>query len=183
MLISRSDLGRRKPGFAWWRMFAWVLLLLAAYGGVEYIQHAQQVWSALQTLPAGDSHDHDASILHGMLGWDIGYLAASFVVIVACAGCILRHAWARPVLRTVALLLCVYFAYCALQLWTQFSKFNAILQATGQFPGGQIAELVYLRKISMIELGLAVVAVPLLLWLAWQLGHPAVRLQFRARRA
>jgi hypothetical protein len=182
MLISQSDLGRRKPGFAWWRMLAWVLLLLAAYGGMEYIHHAQQLWTALQALPAGDS-EH-AAPLHVMLGWDIGYLTAAFVVVVTCAGCILRQAWARPMLRVVALVLCVWSAYRGLLLWQQWQDFDAAsaLLAGGQPSQGQAAQITDLRRILLAGLGLRVVAVPVLLWLAWQLGHPAVRLQFRSRR-
>jgi hypothetical protein len=182
MLISQYDLGRRKPGFAWWRMLAWVLLLLAAFGGVQYISHAQQVWKALQALPAGDTQN--ASTLHGMLSWDIGYLVAAFIVIVTCAGCILRQAWARPVLRVVALALCVWSAYRGVLMWQQWQSFDAAnaLLAGGQPSVGQAAQMADLKRILLAGLGLRVVAVPLLLWLAWQLGHPAVRLQFRARR-
>jgi uncharacterized membrane protein len=183
MVISRYDLGRRKPGFAWWRMFAWVLLLLAAFGGAQYIQHAQQMWGALQTLPAGD--DQHASILHNMLGWDIGYLIGALVVIAACAGCIMRQAWARPVLRVIALLLCAWSAYRGVLLWQQWQAFdaaNTVLQAGGQPTPGQLTQLGDLRKILLVGIGLRIAAVPLLLWLAWQLGHPAVRLQFKARR-
>jgi uncharacterized membrane protein len=183
MLISRTTLDRRKPGFAWWRMLAWVLLLLAAFGGVEDIYHAQQVWGVLAALPAGD--DQSASALHIMLAWDLGYLAAAFVVIVTCAGCILRQAWARPVLRVVALVLCVWCAYRGALLWQQWNAFHAahaILLAGGQPTLAQTAQLDDLKRLLLAGLGLRVAAVPLLLWLAWQLGHPAVRLQFRARR-
>jgi hypothetical protein len=184
MLISRSDLGRRKPGFAWWRMLAWILLLLAAFGGVEDIHHAQQVWGVLQTLPAGD--DQHAATLHNMLGWDIGYLIAAFAVIVVCAGCILRQAWARPALRVVALVLCVWSAYRGALQWQQWQSFNeayAALLTNGQASPGQIAQMIDLRRILLAGLGLWMVAVPVLLWLAWQLGHPAARLQFRSGRA
>jgi hypothetical protein len=182
MLISRSDLGRRKAGFALWRMLAWVLLLLAAFGGVEYMQHAQQIWGALQALPAGS--DEKATALHGMLSWDIGYLVAAFVVIVACAGCILRQGWARPVLRVVALVLCVWSAYRGLLLWQQWQVFDAAnaLLAGGQPTVEQTASMADLKRVLLAGLGLRILAVPALLWLAWQLGHPAVRLQFRARR-
>ncbi|MBE1159260.1 hypothetical protein [Dyella acidiphila] len=180
MLISRSDLGRRKPGFAWWRMLVWLLLLLAAFGGVQYVQHGQQVWGALQALPAGD--EQSASALHGMLAWDVGYLVASFALIVACAGCILRQDWARPVLRVLVLLLCVWSAYRGVLLWQQWQVFNAAnaaLVAGGATVPPQVTDL---RRVLLLGLGLRVIAIPLLLWLAWQLGHPAVRLQFRARR-
>ncbi|QAU24749.1 hypothetical protein EO087_12745 [Dyella sp. M7H15-1] len=183
MLISQSDLGWRKPRFAWWRMLAWILLLLAAFGGVQYIQHAQQVWGALRALPAGD--EQSASTLHGMLGWDMGYLIAAFIVIVACVGCILRQAWARPVLRAVALVLCVWSAYRGVLMWQQWQAFDAAnaLLAGGQPSSGQVAQMADLKRILLAGLGLRIVAVPILLWLAWQLGHPAVRLQFRARQS
>lgn len=183
MLISQSDLGRRKSGFAWWRMLAWLLLLLAAYGGVQYIHHAQQVWGVLQTLPAGD--DQNAAPLHGMFAWDIGYLVASFVVIVVCAGCIMRQAWARSALRVVALLLCVWSAYRGVLLWQQWGALvttNAASLTGGQATSVQTMQLADLRRVLLVGLGMRLIAVPLLLWLAWQLGQPAVRLQFRATK-
>jgi hypothetical protein len=36
-------------------------------------------------------------------------------------------------------------------------------------------------RVLRINLALRAISVPLLLWLAWQLGQPAVRLQFRPR--
>ncbi|GLQ48089.1 hypothetical protein GCM10007862_31400 [Dyella lipolytica] len=184
MLISGADLGgRTKSGFAWWRMLAWLLLLLAAYGGVQYIKHAQQVWGVLQTLPAGD--EQSGAALHGMLAWDLGYLVAALVLIVACAGCILRQAWARPVLRVIALVLCVWSAYRGLLLWQQWGTLNeagSALSANAQASSIPNMQLGDLRRIVLVGLGLRAIAVPVLLWLAWQLGQPAVRLQFRARR-
>lgn len=171
MLISSSDLGIRRSGFAWWRMLVWVLLLLAGFGGVQYVSHAQQVWGVLQSLPPGDASA--SSALHGMLAWDLGYLAAAFALIVVCAGCILRQAWARPVLRLIALVLCVWSAYRGVLLWQQWSTLNE---------AGSAAQLTDLRHIVLAGLGLRAMAVPVLLWLSWQLGQPAVRLQFKARR-
>lgn len=176
MLISKYDLGgRTKPGFAWWRMLAWLLLLMAAYSGVQHLRFAQQIWGALQALPAGD--DANAASLHGMLAWYAGSLAACFVVIVACAGCILRQAWARPVLRVVALVLCVWSIYRGVVSWQQWHALSAADPAL--LVNAQAAEL---GRISLIMLILWAIAVPVLLWLAWQLGQPAVRLQFRSRR-
>jgi hypothetical protein len=174
MLISKSDLGRRRPGFTWWRMLVWVLLLLAAFGGVQYVQHAQEVWGVLKTLPAGD--ETASAALHGMLAWDLGYLAVAFLLVVVCAGCILRQAWARPILRVIALALCVWSAYRGLLLWQQWSALN---EANAALQGGQLTDL---RHVLLAGLGLRAIAVPVLLWLSWQLGQPAVRLQFKARR-
>lgn len=174
MLISRfdTDLRRKKVAFALWRMITWVMLLVAGFLGSQYLTHAQKLWGVLQTLPAGDTENIAA--VHGMLGWDIGYLVASFIVIVACAGCIMRQAWARSVLRVVALVLSVWLAYRGALLWQQLSTLD-------QLGTSLQAQLGDLKRPLLIALALQVVAVPALLWLAWQLGQPAVRLQFRPR--
>jgi hypothetical protein len=182
MLISRSDLGsRKKAGFAWWRMIAWVLLLVAGFGCVQYIRHAQQLWGVLQTLPAGDS---DVDKAHAMLAWDAGYFIVAFVVIVVSAACILRQAWARPVLRVLSLALAVWFAYLSVFTWYQsltLKKLGTALSSVGNSASGQATQIQHLQNITSISAGISAVAVVVLLWLAWQLGQPAVRLQFRAR--
>jgi hypothetical protein len=176
MLISKSDLGRRtKLGFTWWRMVTWLLLLAAAYSSAQYLHLARQVWDVLQTVPVGD--DADATPLHGILAWYVGSLVACFLVIVACAGCILRQGWARPVLRAIALVLCLWGIYRGVLSWQQW---HALREAGPALLANlQLAEL---SRISLIMLVLSSLAVPILLWLAWQLGQPAVRLQFRSRR-
>jgi hypothetical protein len=175
MLISRfdSDLRRKKLGFAWWRMLTWVMLLVAGFLGSQYLRHAQQIWAALQNLPAGDTEN--AGKWHDMLAWDIGYLVATLVVIVATAGCILRQSWARSVLRAVALLLCVWLAYRGVLLWHQWNLLEQVRDVAVQ------QQLDGFKRPLLIAMGLQAVAVPALLWLAWQLGQPAVRLQFRPR--
>lgn len=177
MVISRFDTDvRKRPRFAWWRMLTWVLLLAAAFGGVQYIHHAQAVWEALQKVPPGGSDSQQITAgLHGLLGWDIGYLIGAFVVVVACAGGILRQAWARSVLRVVALLLCVWITYSGVTLWHQWQGVDP-----GSLPEGQQL-MADFGRVLRINLALRAVSVPLLLWLAWQLGQPAVRLQFRPR--
>jgi uncharacterized membrane protein len=177
MLISSSDLGVRRSRFAWWRMLVWVLLLLAAGGGMENLAHAQQVWGVLKSLPAGDASA--AAALHAMLAWDVGFLAGWFVLIVVCAGCILRQSWARPVLRLVALVLCLLAAFTAWQQWNMLNGLDTAASATGAAGAAQLLDL---RHVVLAGLGLRLIAAPVLLWLAWQLGQPAVRLQFKARR-
>lgn len=182
MLISRSELGlRKKAGFAWWRMIAWVLLLVAAFGCVQYIQHAQQLWGVLRTLPAGDG---DIDKAHVMLAWDGGYFIVAFAVIVASAGCILRQGWARPALRVLSLLLAVWAAYRSVLSWDQWRALagvSTVLASMGQSAPQQAAQVEHLQKLALISASLGAVAALVLLWLAWQLGQPEVRLQFRAR--
>ncbi|MEI7035543.1 hypothetical protein [Fulvimonas yonginensis] len=142
------------PRFAAWRVAAWIVLLLAAFGGVQYLRHG-----------------------------DWPYLVGSLVVIVACAGGILRQAWARQTLRAVALLLVLWvLASSGLMLaqWGQFAAARA--RAMGQ-PQPELVLLVIeqARRSYLLGLVLKALLLPLLLWLAWQLGRPTVRAQFLAR--
>jgi len=174
MLISRFDSNiRKKQGFAWWRMLTWVLLLAAGCAGVLNMRHAQKVWAALQALPAGDEQ---IPLLHTMLSWDAGYLIGAFVVIVPAAGCILRQSWARAVLRTVALVLCVWLAYRGVQAWHEWTMLVEQVRGAAVTQQSQGFE-----RPLLLQLALQAISIAGLLWLAWQLGQPAVRLQFRPR--
>ncbi|MCX7512775.1 hypothetical protein [Frateuria sp. STR12] len=146
---------RSRPGFGAWRVGTWIVLLLAAFGGVAYLRHG-----------------------------DWPYLAGAFAVIVACAGSILRQPWARQALRVVALLLVLWaLATGGLMLahWDQFDAARA--HAAGQ-PQAEILLLAIeqARRSFLLGLVLKALLIPLLLWLAWQLGRPAVRAQFLTRR-
>lgn len=144
MPVVIRDRPEQPPGLAIWRVLVWAMLLLAALGCVQYVRHAQQVWKQLRTLAPAEPQV--VTTLHDMLGWDMAYLLAALALIVICAGCILRQAWARPCMRVAALLLAVGLVFSATLLL---------------FKG---------------------VAVPLLLWLSWRLGQPAVLAQFRLHR-
>lgn len=147
---------RLRKRFAFWAIAPWILLLLAALGCLQYEQHAQY-----------------------------GYLLAAVVVIVVCAGCILRQAWARPVMRWMAL---------ALAAWA-FVTGALMLQHTGDFERARqhaLALQAQVRPLALYmiararrtwEVGLALkaLAIPMLLWLAWQLGRDEVKAQFSRR--
>jgi hypothetical protein len=80
-------------------------------------------------------------------------------------------------LRAITLVLCVWSVYRGVLSWQQWHAISGAGAAL--LANIQLAEL---GRISLIMLVLWAVAVPILLWLAWQLGQPAVRLQFRSRR-
>ena len=143
------------PRFALWRVADRMVLLLAAFGGVQYLRHGD--WS---------------------------YLAGSLVVIVVSAGGILRQAWARQALRVVALLLVLWVLVSAgwmLSQWGQFAQARAHALAQPR-PEVLLLVIEQARRSFMLGLVLKALLVPLLLWLAWQLGRPAVRMQFLPRR-
>ena len=144
-----------RPRFAAWRVLTWIVLILAALGGVLYLRHG-----------------------------DWPYLAGAFAVIVACAGCVLRQPWARQALRVVALLLALWaLATGGLMLahWGQFADARAHALVQPQ-PELLLLVIEQARRSFLLGLVLKALLVPLLLWLAWQLGRPAVRAQFVARR-
>lgn len=173
-LLVRAD-ARMAParGLAAWRIVIWLLLLFAAFGAVQYMNHGNAVWDELQRSPAGDvSH---VPTLHRMLAWDAAYLLVAFVIIVLCAGGILRQAWSRAGLRGVSALLA---------LWAVISGGLLLSTLRGLFPPGTSASAMVglLPHSYLLALAMKAVAVPVLVWLAWQLGRPVVRAQFKRRR-
>jgi hypothetical protein len=141
--------------FSAWMIGLWVLLLLAAMGCVQYLQHG-----------------------------DYAYLLAGLVVIVVCVGGILRQAWARPVMRVLALLLALWSLVSGVLMLQHAGDFERARQhALSQPQLAQIALWLIARAQRTWQVGIALkaLAIPLLLWLAWTLGRPGVRAQFRSR--
>lgn len=153
--LSRAE-GRSPRKFAAWAPGAWVLLLLAAFGAVQY-----------------------------MRGAHFAYVAAALLVIVLCAGCILRQRWARPWLRGTCLLLALWALATGVLMLRQWDQFELARQQVIAQP--ELAQLglwlvARAQRTWQVALALKALAIPLLLWLAWTLGRPEVRAQFRSRR-
>jgi hypothetical protein len=144
--------------FAVWAIGPWLLLFIAAMGCLQYFQHA-----------------------------DYAYLAAAMGIIVVCAGCILRQAWARNTMRVLAVLLALWALVTGIMMLQQWGDFERARQdaMTQQQPQlGEIALWLIARAKRTYAVGLALkaIAIPLLLWLSWQLGRPSVCAQFKKRR-
>ena len=155
-MASTIRAGTSSPRFAVWAIVPWMLLLFAALGCVQYLQHAEYA-----------------------------YLLAAMVVIVVSAGCILRQAWARPSMRVLAVLLALWAVVTGVLMLRQWGDFEHARQhAMAQPQLGQIALWMIARaqRVWLIALAVKAAAIPLLLWLAWVLGGPAARAQFRRRR-
>jgi hypothetical protein len=171
-------------GFSLWRIALWLILLLATLGCLLYVRDVQQPWVQWQTLSPGDSDG--ASKLRGIVGWDVGYLLVALAMGIFSAGGILRQAWARPTLRVASVLLAVYFLCSgAFQVQTFNGLSHSLAQVQAQPQAPEIVELQAMLQhlLRSFELAFAMesVAIFMLLWLAWQLGKPAVRSQFRSR--
>ncbi|EIL93525.1 hypothetical protein [Rhodanobacter spathiphylli] len=156
MPLAPNVAGAANRRFAPWAIGPWVLLLLAAIGFVQYLRHAEYL-----------------------------YLGVAVAIIVVCAGCILRQAWSRPAMQLLALLLAVWSLVTAVLMLQQSGDFEIARQhARAQPQLGEMALWMIARAQRTWQVGIALklVAIPALLWLAWQLGRPAVRTQFRSRR-
>jgi hypothetical protein len=183
MALVLRDRPVQPRGLAIWRVLAWALLLLSALGCLQYVRHAQLVWEQLQGL--APAQPDAVAALRGMLAWDLAYLLAAFALIVICAGCILRQAWARPALRAASCLLALWALVSGGLLLAQWSSFDhASADAMAQLRNDATLQqaLLHARRSYRIALVLKAVAVPVLLWLAWRLGTPATRAQFRSRK-
>lgn len=145
--------GRR---FSLWMIGLWVVLLLAALGCVQYLQHA-----------------------------DYPYLLTGLLVIVVCTGCILRQAWARSPMRVLLVLLALWSLVTGVLMLLHAGDFDrARAQVMLQPQLAEVAQWMIARAERTWQVGIALkaLAVPFLLWLAWQLGKPAVVAQFRTRK-
>jgi hypothetical protein len=139
--------------FSAWSLSLWILLLLLAYAGLQYLQHG-----------------------------DFVYLAVSFAAIVVCVGTILRQAWAHGPMRIVLLLLAAYAIASGIVMllhWGDFEKARQTALANPQFADVLLALNEQAKRVYMIALALKAIALPWLLWLAWALGRPTVAEQFR----
>jgi hypothetical protein len=150
---ARGEAAGRPSGFAVWRLVVWLLLLLAGYAAVQYLRLAEYA-----------------------------YLAAACAVVVICAGCLLRQGWGRDAMRVAALLLALWAAFTGASMlahWDQFEQLRQQAQAQPQLADMALMMVERVRRSYQIVLAAKALAVPVLLWLAWRLGRPEVRAQFR----
>lgn len=171
--MSRPERADRRSPLALWRIALWLILLLAAFGAMQYSVHAQRVWSVL----GGAAIDADGrAALHTMLAWDTAYFLGAAAMVVLCAAAILRQGWARLPLRVALALLALGLIASGSLLfrqWLAWSRMPHVAQTALQ-----VAQET--RRVH-VALAFDVAGVALLAWLVWQLGRPVVREQFRRR--
>lgn len=169
-----------------WRVVVWMLLLVSAFGALQYVKHMQNVWGQIGENSAS-LQPAQLDALHGMLGWDAAYLLVVFVLIVVCAGCILRQGWARPCMRVAAVALAVWLLITGYLQWRDLQALAAngaaiLAKAQQQGTPGAAPMLVHLQRGYQLALVFKAIGIVASLWLAWRLGHASVRVQFRTRR-
>lgn len=163
-----------RQAFAFWRIGLWLVLLLSAFGALQYAMHARRIGRVLArpALP-----DEARAMLHGMLAWDLGYFVVTAALVVLCAAGILRQGWSRPVLRVALGLLGVGIFASGVSLLRRWRAWSSVPH---DFAGAP-ALLAGQARTVHLSLGFDVAAIALLAWLIWQLGRPQVRVQFRRR--
>lgn len=168
-------------GVALWRILLWVILLLAAFGCVQYLRHADQVWTQLQAMQPGGA---DAVALQRIMAWDIGYLLAALVWIALCVGGILRRGWARTPLRVAAALLAAWAAFTGVLMalqWHDFAHSGGIALAQPQADPALRELLAHANHRYAMALAFKALSIVALLWLTWKLGRAEVKAQFHTR--
>lgn len=162
-----------------YRIVTWLLLLLAAFGVLQYAAHGWQAGSILagqKTLSGADR-----SKLWTILAWDGVYLVGAGLTVTTAAGTLMRREWARRGLRVMAALLAVWALVSAIVLirhWSDFSAAAGQLLAQRNLPAAGRAMIERYRTIMIMGTVFKGVAVPVLAWLVWRLGVPRVRAGF-----
>jgi hypothetical protein len=167
------SLSSRLP--ALYRILTWCMLLLAMLGVLEYSVHAWQVWQHFSGVDAAAR-----ARLRVMLGWDAAYLVGACLTLSVAAGVLLRREWARRAMRVVALLLAAWAVWTAWR-WSGADHALAQLLARPDLDAISRAQITHQRRALRMAMLLKLASAPLLAWLAWRLGRPAVRAQFRGR--
>ena len=156
LLRTRKD-GAPARRFSAWSLALWIVLLLAAYAGMQYLQHG-----------------------------DFVYLAAAFVMIVITVGCVLRQAWARRAMRVAAPALALYALISAGLIvwhWDGFEQARQQAMADPRTAPLALMMIEQTQRVYRVVLALKAIGIPFVLWLGWRLGKPDVIAEFHERKS
>ncbi|RAP59709.1 hypothetical protein [Oleiagrimonas sp. MCCC 1A03011] len=160
------------------RIVVWLVLLLTAWGVLQYAMHA---WRLMHLI--GDAAAAQSSRMGWMLAWDAVYVLVAGLALSASAGVLLWRSWARPLLRWLAFALAAYSLASGVLLFAQWQSFqhsSVDLLAQAQYPELTRALIAKVNRTTLISLALKAIAVPVLAWLGWHLGTVAVVQRFTA---
>lgn len=149
------------------RMLMWLVLLLAAWGIVQYAAHMWVVLRMQGVQPVA------TGVLLRALAWDGLYMLLAALSVMAAAGGLMWKSWARTMLRALAVILAVYFLAGAIMLFAQWQGSDpagTALLARGVSPELAHALAARLRRILLMGALMKALAAPVLAWLFWRLG-------------
>lgn len=157
------------------RILAWLIIILAAWGILQYCVHAWSVMHLQQLQPV------DTRTYWELLAWDAIYVLAAGLMIAAAAGCLMWRPWARPMLRALAWMLALYSLASAVVLFAQWQGTDPTgMDLVAQHMDPAVARGIAMRTRRIMLMGIVfkTVAVPLLAWLGWRLGQADVVRRF-----
>lgn len=157
------------------RILLWLVLILAAWGILQYCVHAWSVLRLQRVQPVG------SGALWQLLAWDGLYILLAGLLVLGSAGCLMWRGWARPLLRGLAFALAVYSLASAIVLFAQWQGSDPAgtgLIAQHMDPAMARTIAARTRRILLMAAGMKAVAAPVLAWLGWRLGQDAVVRRF-----
>lgn len=157
------------------RMVLWLLLILSAWGILQYCMHAYAVLRLQQVQPVAES------TFWQLLAWDGLYVLVAGFIVMASAGCLMWRPWARRFLRGLVFALALYSLASAVVLFAKWQGTDpAGMDLVAQHMDPQIARAMATRarRIMLMAAILKTVAAPILAWLGWRLGQADVLRRF-----
>lgn len=174
-MIKAHRVDTRGHGFAPWRVVVWLVMLLSAAGLVLNGYACVVFVQAIAAMSAEAMAQADPRVA---LAWSLAYTVAALAIMVTALATLRWREWARQAMRILAVLLALWALYTAWVTFDQWRQLGAVLSQAG-LPDDLLAVGQRQRNVLFIGLCMKAISVPVLAWLAWALGRPAVRDRFR----
>jgi hypothetical protein len=156
-----------------WRIGAWLIVLVAGLGAFFYARDAIGIVLALRDGATGVG----TPAAQLQLGWDVAYFVAA-VLLAVLAAAVLRG-WRRAVLplRLACLVVAVWAATGAFSMWralVQVREGLALALATPDASADFAHVVGPMLTYMYVALGIRILVIPVLGWVAWRLGSADV---------
>lgn len=170
----------RRRSLALYRIVIWCVQLLAMFAVLEYVRFLYGAVAGAHSLGAlFRAQGGLAGLLTGKPFVALLSLLVACVTVSIAAGTLLYREWARRAMRVLAVLLALWSLATA---WEWYAALHPLQGMITRYHDNAVAMLHLTRMLHQVEavLVLKLVSVPVLGWLCWRLGRPAVREQFGA---
>jgi len=156
-----------------WRIAAWLIVLVAGVGAFFYARDAIGISLALRDGATGVG----TPAAQAQLGWDIAYFIAAAALAVLAALVLRGKRRAVLPLRLVCLLVAIWAATGVFSMWRALAQVReglAVALATPDASGDLASAVGPILTYMYLSLGLRILVIPVLGWVAWRLGRADV---------
>jgi|GEM_PF-6679849 hypothetical protein len=160
-------------GVVGWRIAAWLIVLVAGVGAFFYARDAIGVWLAWHDVATVV----DAPAAQARLTWDIAYFIAAVALAALAALVLAGKRRAVLPLRLVCVLVAIWAATGVFSIWgtvTQVREGLALALASPDASGDLANAVGPILTHMYVLLGLRILVIPVLGWVAWRLGNADV---------